>query len=156
MEKTKVDTVYKKDYSGLPSGMNFSEIINNVIKTYADTDVLSKSKLESSTPVNCKSTYYNDIYSKLNTIPLGPKDYYNKNLSGRCTDVIKPTVPNTNTNALQQGTWFRSEKQNSPYASSQCGGGSVVYTDGPSPASLIDNNDYIRKDSIPCWGCKLK
>jgi hypothetical protein len=22
--------------------------------------------------------------------------------------------------------------------------------------SLIDNSDYIRKDSIPCWGCKLK
>jgi hypothetical protein len=164
IDETTSGTIYKKDYSDLPSGMKFSEIIDDVIQSYDDTDLLSKDKINTSASANGKSLYYDDIASTLDSTALGPKDYYNKNLTGRSTDIIKPTVSSTNSDALQQGTWFRSERETSPYANSQCPETTSACTNQPpstctnqpSSTSLIDNNDYIRKDSIPCWGCKLK
>ena len=155
IDETTKDTIYKKEYSNLPSGMKFSEIIDDVIQAYDAGDLGSNDEADNSGPSNYKSSYYDEISSKLNTVPLGPKDYYNKNLSGRCTDTIRPIAPNTNSDALQQGSWFRNERQNSPYANSQCPEETSTCNSGPMP-SVINNNDYIRKDSIPCWGCKLK
>jgi hypothetical protein len=155
IDATTTDSIYKKDYSNLPSGMKFSEIIDDVIQAYDTTELGSNDEAGNSGPSNYKSSYYNDISSKLNSIPLGPKDYYNNSLSGRSIDTIKPTIPNTNTNALQQGSWFRNKRESSPYANSQCPEASLTSGSGPM-SPVINNNDYIRKDSIPCWGCKLK
>jgi hypothetical protein len=77
-----------------------------------------------------------------------PKDVQSAKVAGRSTEPVVADAPSTtNSDALQQGSWFRQD-QGCPYAASQAGGNPMPYP--------VDMNDYIRKDSIPCYGCTLK
>jgi hypothetical protein len=93
------------------------------------------------------------VRDELKNLKLGPKDSANDKLSDRKT---KPATTEDKTttcsNSLSQGSWFRTAAtEGCPYAQGQTSSANV--TPQPFP---IDMNDYIRKDSIPCWGCTLK
>lgn len=93
------------------------------------------------------------VRDELKEIKLGPKDCANDKISDRKT---KPATTEDKTttcsNSLSQGSWFRkAANEGCPYAQGQISSANV--TPQPFP---IDMNDYIRKDSIPCWGCTLK
>jgi hypothetical protein len=88
-----------------------------------------------------------ELEAKLKEIKKGPKDDVNDKLSDRNT---KPASSEDKTatcsDSLAQGNWFRSAAdEGCPYAAGQA----------PVPYP-IDMSEYIRKDSIPCWGCTLK
>jgi hypothetical protein len=93
------------------------------------------------------------VRDELKGLKLGPKDCANDKISDRktkpATDKDKTT---TCSDSLSQGSWFRTAaNEGCPYAQGQTSSANV--TPQPFP---IDMNDYIRKDSIPCWGCTLK
>jgi hypothetical protein len=99
-----------------------------------------------------KKTIREEIQSLFGNVKTGPKDGANKVIEHRATDPIVPTVPKVSTNSLEQGSWFRNASQEGcPYAMGQ----QVDANAQPVPFP-IDMNDYVRKDSIPCWGCNLK
>jgi hypothetical protein len=86
-----------------------------------------------------------ELDKKLKEIKKGPKDSANDKISDRTTS--KDSTKDTScSDSLAQGKWFRTaDNESCPYAAGQ----------KPIPYP-IDMNDYIRKDSIPCWGCTLK
>jgi hypothetical protein len=95
-----------------------------------------------------------ELSEQLKSVKTGPKDAVNEDISKRSTEPVKPETPSVQTNALAQGSWFQTAAQGCPYAQGQ----SQTQLD-PSLQPIpypIDMNDYIRKDSIPCWGCTLK
>jgi hypothetical protein len=107
---------------------------NSLVKTAAPIDEI-------------KATIRDEIKEQLKGVKMGPKDMTNDDISKRSTEPIPPTAPKVKSDALEQGSWFRSATdQGCPYADGQ-------QTAQPYP---IDMNDYIRKDKIPCWGCTLK
>jgi hypothetical protein len=85
------------------------------------------------------------LYSKL---PINQPKVVD--LAERSTEPVKPApAPKADSDALQQGSWFRSAaSEGCPYAQGQ------VSTEEPLPP--FDMSQYIRKDKIPCWGCTLK
>ena len=85
-----------------------------------------------------------ELEAKLRTIKKGYKDKTNDKLSERTT-TTDSTKETTCSDSLAQGMWFRTANEECPYANSQ----------NPVPYP-IDMSEYIRKDSIPCWGCTLK
>ena len=93
-----------------------------------------------------------EVDSRLKDFLLTPKDKQNKDVADRTTVPVDRRLGSFNSDALQQGSWFRgadtSASGGCPYAAGQQG-----QTAEPYP---IDMNDYIRKDSIPCYGCTLK
>ena len=108
----------------------------------------------SNAPVeDIKKTIREEIQSALGTVKKGPKDSVNKKLEDRSTDAMKPKAPSKPiSNSLAQGSWFRNaSEEGCPYAMGQ----QVDSNAQPVPFP-IDMNDYIRKDSIPCWACNLK
>ena len=99
-----------------------------------------------------KKTIREEITSALGSVKKGPKDGVNQVIESRSTNPLAPQVPSIKTNGLEQGSWFRNASQEGcPYAMGQ----QVDANAQPVPFP-IDMNDYIRKDSIPCWGCSLK
>ena len=166
--------------------MKFSELIQSLLDSYkspanvaptvsSNTDSVRYSSDTRDTlnktahMAEIKTLIHDEIKSELENVRSGPKDSYNSVIANRSTSNHKADVSNINTNGLEQGSWFRSSEKESPYANSQSGGcakpacsnpscpqssGSNQYDDSiPAP---FNSNDYIRKDSIPCWGCKLK
>jgi hypothetical protein len=128
-------------------------------------------------PVNSVNALIHDeIALQLAEKKQGPKDVYNDKIIDRCINPATPPTPATppptpsssspssctpvkpptpscppppkaNSDCLQQGSWFRNAKTTCPYAQGQ------VQNQEPKP---IDMSEYIRKDSIPCYGCTLK
>lgn len=100
-----------------------------------------------------KKTVRDEIRAALGEVKAGPKDASNKALEDRSTIPVKPEAPKkAASNSLEQGAWFRNAaSEGCPYAMGQ----QVDANAQPVPFP-IDMNDYIRKDSIPCWGCTLK
>lgn len=169
--------VAPKSTESTPSGMKFSELIQTLM-TYgpvqmgngADlvkplsqaplTETNTKTIAPSTTKYadskasvdDIKKTIREEIQSLFGNVKTGPKDGANKVIEHRATDPIVPTVPKVSTNSLEQGSWFRNASQEGcPYAMGQ----QVDANAQPVPFP-IDMNDYVRKDSIPCWGCNLK
>jgi hypothetical protein len=163
-----------------PTGMKFSELIQTLmsygpVQVGPGTAVLAPlstpgssmsdgpsmplsstpSKYGSSTtPVDdIKKTIRDEIQTALGDVKKGPKDGVNAKLEDRSTETLKPTGPSKPiSNGLAQGSWFRNASQEGcPYAMGQ----QVNPNAQPVPFP-IDMNDYIRKDSIPCWACNLK
>ena len=154
------------------SGMKFSELIKTLM-TYtkeveqkdstaskvADAIAASAStKVEPSSADMTKAKPNDDLKkmvseevdSKLKGFLLTPKDKQNKDVAERATVPVDRRAALFNSDALQQGSWFRGTDASAacPYAAGQ-----QPQTPEPYP---IDMNDYIRKDSIPCYGCTLK
>lgn len=169
--------VAPKSTESTPSGMKFSELIQTLM-TYGPVQVghgadlvkplseapLTETNTKTITPSttkygdskasvdDIKKTIREEIQSLMGNVKTGPKDGVNKVIEHRATDPIVPTVPKVSTNSLEQGSWFRNASQEGcPYAMGQ----QVDANAQPVPFP-IDMNDYIRKDSIPCWGCSLK
>ncbi len=83
-----------------------------------------------------------EVQGQMSNVAYTPKDAQSAKVASRSAEVVTCETPTTNSDALQQGSWFRQD-QGCPYASSQV-------------AAPFDMNEYIRKDSIPCYGCTLK
>ena len=108
----------------------------------------------SNAPVeDIKKTIREEIQTALGGVKKGPKDGVNTKLEDRSTEALKPKAPSKPiSNGLAQGSWFRNaSEEGCPYAMGQ----KVNPNAQPVPFP-IDMNDYIRKDSIPCWACNLK
>ena len=88
-----------------------------------------------------------EVHGQMSNVAYTPKDVQSAKVANRSTDSVTTDTPDAKSDALQQGQWFRQD-QGCPYAASQAGGNPMPYP--------IDMNDYIRKDSIPCYGCTLK
>lgn len=88
-----------------------------------------------------------EVQGQISNVDYTPKDVQSAKVADRLTEPVITDTPEVNSDALQQGSWFRQE-QGCPYAAGQSGSAPM--------ANPIDMNDYIRKDSIPCYGCTLK
>lgn len=151
-----------------PTGMKFSELIQTLMSygplqsvqvetrpAYVPNATDPKEVLAAETGSaaylkEIKTTIRDEIKSQLKDVKLGPKDSVNKDLAERSTEPVKPAAaPKADSDALQQGSWFRSAaSEGCPYAQGQAS------TEDPVPP--FDMSQYIRKDKIPCWGCTLK
>lgn len=129
-----------------PTGMKFSELVKSLMSYGPITE-------ESPETEDIQGIVSKEVESQLQKVKLGPKDQVNGKLSERTTEPVKPETPIApKTNGLAQGSWFRSAAQEGcPYAQGQ-----QVDPSLPPQPFPIDMNDYIRKDSIPCWACTLK
>ena len=113
---------------------------------------------------------HDQIQNELKKIRKGPKDVQNAEIESRSLNEPESEAPDTNSDALEQGSWFRTSSRKSPYAKSQdsscqpkpvCSNPSCPHSSGSnqeddSVPAPFNSEEYIRKDSIPCWGCKLK
>lgn len=156
----------------LPSGLKFSELIKSLMSydgivavqaqaqatkaqaKSAESNPLAEKASEpqpTTTDMDSLKTFVSDeVASQLAKYKLGPKDVQNAAVADRKTAPVKTETPEASSDALEQGKWFRNENSAAcPYATGQQATGS------PQPYP-IDMNDYVRKDSIPCWGCNLK
>ena len=151
-----------------PTGMKFSELIQTLMSygplqsvqvpnrpTYVPNvtepkEVLAAESGSAAYMAEIKNTIRDEIKTQLKDVKLGPKDEVNKDLANRSTEPVKPAAaPKADSDALQQGSWFRSAAaEGCPYAQGQAS------TEDPVPP--FDMSQYIRKDKIPCWGCTLK
>jgi len=151
-----------------PTGMKFSELAKTLMSygplqsvqvetrpTYVPNVTEPKEVLAAETGSaaylkEIKSTIRDEIKSQLKDVKLGPKDSVNKDLAERSTEPVKPAAaPKADSDALQQGSWFRSAaSEGCPYAQGQAS--------SEEPVPPFDMSQYIRKDKIPCWGCTLK
>jgi len=147
----------------LPSGLKFSELIKSLMsydgivaaqaqaKSNEVVPVVKKDPMPTTTDMDSLKTFVADeVASQLTKYKLGPKDVQNAAVADRETIPVTTKTPDASSDALEQGKWFRNENSPScPYATGQ------QATGFPQP-NPIDMNDYVRKDSIPCWGCNLK
>lgn len=151
-----------------PTGMKFSELIQTLMSygplqsvqvatrpAYVPNvtepkEVLAAESGSAAYMAEIKSTIRDEIKTQLKDVKLGPKDDVNKDLAKRSTEPVKPAAaPKADSDALQQGSWFRSAAaEGCPYAQGQ--------KPSEDPVPPFDMSQYIRKDQIPCWGCTLK
>jgi hypothetical protein len=151
-----------------PTGMKFSELVKTLMSygplqsvqvetrpAYVPNATDPKEVLAAETGSaaylkEIKTTIRDEIKSQLKDVKLGPKDSVNKDLAERSTEPVKPAAaPKADSDALQQGSWFRSAaSEGCPYAQGQAS--------SEEPVPPFDMSQYIRKDKIPCWGCTLK
>jgi hypothetical protein len=129
------------------------EVKPSVSSKAPTSGAVPKSMSSSASVDDIKKTVRDEIRAALGEVKAGPKDVTNKVLEDRSTTPVKPEVPKkAASNSLEQGAWFRNAaSEGCPYAMGQ----QVDANAQPVPFP-IDMNDYIRKDSIPCWGCTLK
>jgi len=80
-------------------------------------------------------------------------------LASRATNPVPPACPDANSPALQQGSCFRGASTDPSVPSSSSlpygTGQQSCDSDSVKPLDPIDMSQYIRKDSIPCYGCTL-
>lgn len=144
-----------------PTGLKFSELIQTLMaytpiqeaqkqpQIVKDVPGIESSKtIDSANVDQIRSTIREEIGAYFKNVKEGPKDKANSEIASRSTEPVPPVAPKVASDNLYQGSWFRTAaEEGCPYAQGQV----------PSPLPYpIDMNDYIRKDSIPCWGCKLK
>jgi hypothetical protein len=138
--KSSADDLLKTQYNTNGQSINSSNISGTPS---------SKKKEEHASIDDIKKVIREEISQEFAALKLGPKDKANDTLSSRTMDTITPDGCKTNSNALEQGSWFRTAaEEGCPYAQGQQA--------TTTPVAPIDMSEYIRKDSIPCWGCKLK
>jgi hypothetical protein len=114
------------------------------VKPKEDT---SKKALDASS-VKDRSTSAGDVLNDMQQIKTGVKDIQNILLTERTSAPVIPKQPLTTSDGLQQGQWFRGSSDGAcPYAMGQ---------QSDIRFAPVDMSEYIRKDSIPCWGCTLK
>ena len=103
-----------------------------------------------------KTSNFNKIRSILRSdIQKAVKDEL---LASRATNPVDTSSSGTSSSSLQQGSCFRGDSTDSsacnttnPYAIGQQG----CNIDSVKPTPSVDMSQYIRKDSIPCYGCTL-
>jgi hypothetical protein len=157
-----------------PAGTKFSELVQALIAygglsnksatpslsqqqqpTPDATSMTKASQISSAANVDdIRKVVRDELSEQLKAVKTGPKDVVNEDISKRATEPVKPVTPIVKTNALAQGSWFQNAAQGCPYAQGQA---QTQFDPSLQPIpNPIDMNDYIRKDSIPCWGCTLK
>jgi hypothetical protein len=137
-----------------PTQVPNADVVKPSVSSKAPTRGAVPKHMSSSASVDdIKKTVRDEIRAALGEVKAGPKDATNKKLEDRSTTPVSPVVPKkAASDSLEQGSWFRNAaSEGCPYAMGQ----QVDANAQPVPFP-IDMNDYIRKDSIPCWGCTLK
>ncbi len=165
--------------SAAPVGYKFSELVEMLL-TYSPTRHIERQnqrqdKQLTSTAADLLNTQYaaagttgtsamtsnvfmeqirGVVRDELKGLKEGPKDAVNKELVNRATEVVKNGScgsSESSSNSLTQGKWFRTATDaKCPYANGQ------QMASASEPVPPFNMNDYIRKDSIPCWACTLK
>lgn len=115
---------------------------NSAITNSQNTPVAANSNLD-----DIRNLVEDEVTSQLRDIKLGPKDMQNNALATRNTAAVSAAAYQANSDGLVQGQDYRTDPS-CPYANGQMQPKAEPYP--------IDMNDYVRKDSIPCWGCTLK
>ncbi len=171
-------------HSPSPSGLKFSELVEMLL-TYSPIRSATRAQPQShsqqltSTAADLLNTQYaaagtvgsstmtsNAFFDQIRTVVRdelkgvkeGPKDAANKDLADRATKGLEKDAKavcseKVSTNSLEQGKWFRTAADgNCPYAQAQ----QMAVGAEPVPVPPFNMDDYIRKDSIPCWACTLK
>jgi hypothetical protein len=159
----------------VPVGYNFSDLISQLLRLSPSTDASGNVM----TTADLDNMIQGEVSSQLDSRGLtNVKDIVNKTIVDRSTNPVLPKIKpydKVSSDALQQGSWFRGEKGSSSYAQGQqnsmsgaslasCGTGSQPSSSswaGTAPSSFsqqqpVDMSEYIKKDSIPCYGCTLK
>jgi hypothetical protein len=129
---------------GTTSGSKGSNLLTGTSTKYGSSNV----------PVeDIKKTIREEIQAALGIVKKGPKDDANTKLEDRSTETLKPQAASKPiSDSLAQGSWFRNaSEEGCPYAMGQQADPNAQPVPFP-----IDMNDYVRKDSIPCWACNLK
>jgi hypothetical protein len=131
----------------------FSQMISTLL-AYAPAQEQTPPSNPSNAPVAANSNLddirdivEDEVSSQLRNIRLGPKDTQNIALAHRNTAAISAGGYQANSDGLVQGHDYRTDPT-CPYANGQNAPKAQPYP--------IDMNDYVRKDSIPCWGCNIK
>jgi hypothetical protein len=106
-------------------------------------DLLSNVAQQAEYEDQIRTLVKDEVRSALRDVDLGPRDTTNvylldRNVSPTKASLSQPPV----TDSLQQGLDFRTSPD-------------VMYARGQENKPF-DMNDYIRKDSIPCWACSPK
>jgi len=141
-----------------------------VVSETADNSIMTKNFLNTNTSIDqIKQIVHDQVQNELKKIRKGPKDLQNAEIESRSLDEPETDARTANSDALEQGSWFRTSSRKSPYANSQdsacqpkpvcsnpiCPQSSGSNQEDDSVPAPFNSQDYIRKDSIPCWGCKL-
>ena len=146
-------------------GMRFSELIQSLM-TYtgmpkqpvAKEEVPLKDSTKNVEPSptdmtkagyakDLKKMVSEEVDSRLKNFLLTPKDKQNNDIATREQGGFQQENSCYTSNALEQGSFFRGQG-----SSSQC----PTITPEAAQPHPIDMSEYIRKDSIPCYGCTLK
>jgi hypothetical protein len=153
----KIDQITAPARGSPQPSMPFSELVNTLI-TYKPIEnaqqvygqpVITKSSLDGTSVNNMTAIPAQDLSRDVKKIRMGVKDIQNILKSERNQKPVTTRTPQANSNALEQGKWFRSKNDGvSPYGMGQQADAAFRPVD--------DMSEYIRKDSIPCWGCTLK
>ena len=116
-------------------------------------DLVSNTEAQNQYEDQLRTVVRDEIEDALGGIQMGPRDTTNVFILDRNTPLTGANLSGVNSDALQQGTEYRTS--GTPYAQGQV----PSYLTYPRPGEEnkpIDMNDYIRKDSIPCWACNPK
>lgn len=147
-------------------GLKFSELIQTLIsytpivaaqKDTTQTAAAATAPAVAETP-KIQDLVKDEVASQLASVKLGAKDAQNVAIANRTAPaaVVAAEAPAPPSNGLFQGAWFRGAVQD-PSAQQQTA--SCPYAKGQAPPRAEPNpfnpNDYIRKDSIPCWACNV-
>jgi hypothetical protein len=144
-------------------GMKFSELIQTLI-SYSPILAAQKDTATAVVPAGevvapapkIQDLVKDEVAVQLASVKLGAKDAQNIAIANRATpSVAAAEAAAPPSDGLFQGAWFRGAVQD-PSAQQ---GASCPYAKGQTPPRAEPNpfnpNDYIRKDSIPCWACKV-
>lgn len=144
------------------SGLKFSELIQTLI-SYSPIVAAQKNTIESAQKDTASAEapkiqdlVKDEVAVQLASVKLGAKDAQNVAIATRIAPTVAAAeVPAAPSDGLFQGAWFRGAVQD-PSAQQ---GGSCPYAKGQAAPRAEPNpfnpNDYIRKDSIPCWACNV-
>jgi hypothetical protein len=116
-------------------------------------DLITTTESQNQYEDQLRTVVRDEIEDALGEIQMGPRDTTNVFILDRNTPLTGANLTGVNSDSLQQGTEYRT--YSTPYTQGQI----PSYVTYPKPGEEnkpIDMNDYVRKDSIPCWGCSLK
>jgi hypothetical protein len=146
-------------------GMKFSELIQTLI-SYSPIVAAQKGATTAAlTPAaptaevtgpKIQDLVKDEVAIQLASVKLGAKDAQNIAIANRATPaVVAAEAAAPPSDGLFQGAWFRGAVQDPSVQQ----GASCPYANGQKPPRAEPNpfnpNDYIRKDSIPCWACTV-
>jgi hypothetical protein len=144
-------------------GIKFSELIQTLI-SYSPIVAAQKDKTanvpltteQAQAPApKIEDLVKDEVASQLASVKLGAKDAQNIAIANRATPAVAAAeAPQPPSNGLFQGAWFRGAVQDPSAQMASCpyAKGQAAPRAEPNP---FNPNDYIRKDSIPCWACNV-
>lgn len=144
-----------KDASGATVTLSLADLIKALSfsnKTGSTDDVLKPPVFTSSTNVLPVA-----VGGEKTVLDKETENRLSKNIASQIRDEMlaqRATTPLSDGCGSGSGSCVSpSDSCGSASASDSCSQGSDYLAN--SPGAPFNSNDYIRKDSIPCWGCKL-